>query len=62
MKKEVLTPSNYFTRMAEIQAAGGRVFRQERGDRNSDWIISWYEAEAPSPPESTQSEIQFHQT
>ncbi|HJZ11280.1 MAG TPA: hypothetical protein VJ521_03975 [Acidobacteriota bacterium] len=45
--RELLTPANFFQRMAEIEAAGGKIEMMERGKRNADWWITHRKVSIP---------------
>ena len=39
MTTELLHRENFSSRLREIREAGGTIFRMDRGDSNSEWIV-----------------------
>lgn len=49
MTTEVLTPANYFPRMAELRGLGAVIPYWKVGKTNSEWVLQWY---LPSTPQT----------
>jgi hypothetical protein len=45
---EILHRDTFFPRLREIREAGGRVFRMDVGDSNSEWVVKIIFPEARS--------------